>query len=106
MSHRSFEKIWKCLIVERLHLAKLLLKELKITEPELYKKALELNKNEDLDMSEEKEQENYKEEKIQETVVFNKFDNLDLLNELSEIEKERRFSDSSENENEENGEDP
>lgn len=98
MSHRSFDKIWKCLIVERLHLAKLLLKELKTKEPELYKRALELNKNEDLNIIDEKEQENNKEEKQQEAIVFNKFDNLDLLNELSEIEKERRFSDSDENE--------
>ena len=98
MSHQSFDKIWKCLIVERLHLAKLLLKELKTKETELYKRALELNKNENLNIIEEKEQENYKEEKQQEAIVFKKFDNLDLLNELSEIEKERRFSDSDENE--------
>lgn len=97
MSHQSFEKIWKCLRVERLHLAKQLLFALKEREPELYKKAIKLNEEEEFIMDEEGEKENNCHKgNAQEVIVLGNLDNLDLLNELSDIEKTRKFSDSSE----------
>ena len=94
MSHASFDKIWKCLRVDRLPLAVKLLGLLKTQEPDLYKQALALNKEDNFVMD-EKDEDDENDENLREVHVFHEFDNMKLLDELIEIEKIRKFSDTS-----------
>lgn len=90
MSHCSLEKIWRCLRVERKDLAQNLLKSSKNYDKELYEKLLLLNKIDGFLMEEEVEETISSKQEI---LMLNS-DHLDLLNQLSDIEKQRNVSDS------------
>lgn len=93
MSHCSLEKVWCCLRKERIDLATLFMKSAKEKEKEIYEKIVTLNKRDDFYMKEREDEEKLSSE-TQEIVVVNK-ENLELLNQISEIERERNFSNSS-----------
>lgn len=93
MSHCSLEKIWRCLRKERIDLATLFLKSAKEKEKEIYEKIVALNKRDDFYMKEQEDEEKLS-NKTQEIIVVNN-ESLELLNQISEIERERNFSNSS-----------